>query len=144
MSSAVKPFTVCSTLTESGARGSKNRTSPFTLRGNITLERGGAYLTLRGNIPVTTITVGVTGSTGYSNNHDVIAHHSLGPILRSNTRTEPSPRPATTRERRESQERLVTQESAPILTTRTSPDVMRSPVSCSQSTTMPAPADTRA
>lgn len=29
-----------------------------------------------------------------------------------------------------------------ILTTRTSPDVMRRPVSCSQSTTMPAPANT--
>lgn len=31
MSSAVKPFTVCSTLMESGVRGSKKRTSPFTL-----------------------------------------------------------------------------------------------------------------
>lgn len=31
MSSAVKPFTVCSTLTESGVRGSKKRTSPLTL-----------------------------------------------------------------------------------------------------------------
>lgn len=33
MSRAVKPFTVCSTLTESGIRGSKNRTSPLTLQG---------------------------------------------------------------------------------------------------------------
>lgn len=31
MSSAVKPFTVCSTLMESGVRGSKKRTSPLTL-----------------------------------------------------------------------------------------------------------------
>lgn len=33
MSRAVKPFTVCSTLMESGIRGSKNRTSPLTLQG---------------------------------------------------------------------------------------------------------------
>lgn len=31
MSSAVRPFTVCSMLMESAVRGSKKRTSPFTL-----------------------------------------------------------------------------------------------------------------
>lgn len=31
MSRAVSPFTICSTLTDSGIRGSKKRTSPFTL-----------------------------------------------------------------------------------------------------------------
>lgn len=41
-------------------------------------------------------------------------YHSFGPILLSNTRTDPSPRPATMSERWESQDRLVTQLSAPV------------------------------
>lgn len=41
-------------------------------------------------------------------------HHSFGPILLSKTRTEPSPRPATISDRWESQDRLVTQLSAPV------------------------------
>lgn len=44
MSRAVNPFTVCRTLMESGARGSKNRTSPLTLgegeRGEVTVSTG--------------------------------------------------------------------------------------------------------
>lgn len=40
MSRAVNPFTVCSTLMESGVRGSKNRTSPLTLVGNIKVSKG--------------------------------------------------------------------------------------------------------
>lgn len=41
MSRAVKPFTVCSTLMESGIRGSKNRTSPLTLHGRgVKVNRG--------------------------------------------------------------------------------------------------------
>lgn len=43
-----------------------------------------------------------------------VFYHSFGPILLSNTRTDPSPRPATMSERWESQERLVTQLSAPV------------------------------
>lgn len=45
---------------------------------------------------------------------DSVFYHSFGPILLSNTRTDPSPRPAAMRERWESQERLVTQLSAPV------------------------------
>lgn len=42
------------------------------------------------------------------------SYHSLRAILRSNTRMEPSPSPATISERWESQDRLVTQLSAPV------------------------------
>lgn len=41
-------------------------------------------------------------------------YHSLRAILLSNTRMEPSPNPATIKERWESHERLVTQLSAPV------------------------------
>lgn len=39
MSRAVNPFTVCSTLMESGVRGSKNLTSPLTLSGSVKVDR---------------------------------------------------------------------------------------------------------
>lgn len=39
MSRAVNPFTVCSTLMESGVRGSKKRTSPLTLVGNKSVSK---------------------------------------------------------------------------------------------------------
>lgn len=42
------------------------------------------------------------------------SYHSLRAILLSNTRMEPSPSPATINERWESQDRLVTQLSAPV------------------------------
>lgn len=41
MSRAVRPFTVCSTLMESGIRESKKRTSPLTLQGRaVKVNRG--------------------------------------------------------------------------------------------------------
>lgn len=42
------------------------------------------------------------------------SYQSFGLILRSNTRTDPSPRPAAMSERWESQDKLVTQLSAPV------------------------------
>lgn len=53
-------------------------------------------------------------------------YHSLRAILRSNTRMEPSPSPATIRDRWESHDRLVTQLSAPV------------GMSCRESTQSPA------
>lgn len=42
MSRAVSPFTICSTLTDSGIRGSKKRTSPFTLPRGFAVRGGEA------------------------------------------------------------------------------------------------------
>ena len=41
MSSAVSPFTICMTFTDSGSRGSKKRASPLTLREWVVVMLGG-------------------------------------------------------------------------------------------------------